>query len=143
MGMSRFRQLLARVLGPENVLDDPGDCWPYGYDNSRRHAPPDLVGFAATHEQVKDVVRLCNEQLVPLIARGRGTGTTGGTVPLRGGLVLSLERMDRVIDVDADNRVAVVEPGTTNQSLQDAATRKVEAPLLRLPGLFFHFAAQN
>jgi D-lactate dehydrogenase len=122
--MSRFRQLLARVLGPENVLDDPGDCWPYGYDNSRRHAPPDLVGFAATHEQVKDVVRLCNEQLVPLIARGRGTGTTGGTVPLRGGLVLSLERMDRVIDVDADNRVAVVEPGTTNQSLQDAATRK-------------------
>jgi len=119
-----FRQLLARALGPENVLEDPGDCWTYGYDNSRHHAPPDLVGFATTHEQVKDVVRLCNEHSVALVARGRGTGTTGATVPLRGGLVLSLERMDRIVNVDADNRVAVVEPGTTNQAVQDAAARE-------------------
>ncbi len=103
------------------MLSDAADCWPYGYDNSRRHALPDAVVFATTHEQVRDIVRLCNRHDVPLVPRGRGTGTTGATVPLRGGLVLALERMDRILRIDPDNRVMVVEPGVTNQQVQDAA----------------------
>ncbi|MFZ5593579.1 MAG: FAD-binding oxidoreductase [Pseudomonadota bacterium] len=116
-----FQTRLAAIAGTENVLSDPADCWPYGYDNSRRHALPQWVAFVTTHEQVRDIVRLCNQHEVPLVARGRGTGTTGATVPLRGGLVLSLERMDRILCIDPSNRVMVVEPGVTNQQVQDAA----------------------
>ncbi len=120
----QFRDQVANVLGRDNLLEDPGDRWAYGYDNSRRHALPDLVGFASAHEQIRDVVRLCNEHRVPLVARGRGTGTTGATVPLGGGLVLSLERMTSILDLDADNRWMTVEPGVTNQAVQEAAAKK-------------------
>jgi len=111
---------LAGIAGEKNLLSDPADCWPYGYDNSRQHSLPEAVVFPSTHQQVIEIVRLCNSSKVPIVARGRGTGTTGATVPLFGGLVLSFERMDRIIDIDPDNRVAVVEPGVTNQNLQDA-----------------------
>jgi D-lactate dehydrogenase len=116
-----FLDEMTRIVGPENVLEDVADRWPYGYDNSRRHSLPDAVVYATNHAQVVDIVRLCNHHAVPLVARGRGTGTTGATVPLRGGLVLSLERMNRIVKVDPDNRVIVVEPGVTNQELQNAA----------------------
>jgi len=111
---------LRDLLGPDQVLSDPADCWPYGYDNSRRQALPDAVVFAREPAQVCEIVRLCNEHGLPLIARGRGTGTTGATVPDRGGLVLSLERMNRILEIDPANRFARVEPGVTNQQLQDA-----------------------
>ena len=58
------------------------------------------MAFAVKQEQVTESVRLCNRHRVPLVVRGRGTGTTGSAIPLRGGLVLSLERMDRIIDID-------------------------------------------
>jgi D-lactate dehydrogenase len=116
-----FLAALHHSVGPANVLTDPADCWPYGYDNSRRHSPPEAVAFATSHEQVMAVVGLCREYRVPLVARGRGTGTTGATVPLRGGVVLALERMDKILDIDVDNRVMVVQPGVTNQAVQQAA----------------------
>ena len=116
-----FLAALHHSLGPANILTDPADCWPYGYDNSRRHSPPEAVAFATSHEQVMAVVGLCREHRVPLVARGRGTGTTGATVPLRGGVVLALERMDKILDIDIDNRVMVVQPGVTNQAVQQAA----------------------
>jgi len=102
------------------VLTDPADCWAYGYDNSRLQAQPDAVVLASSHEQVAAVVGLCNAARVPLVARGRGTGTTGATVPVRGGVVLSLERMARILAIEPRDRIARVEPGVTNQALQDA-----------------------
>jgi D-lactate dehydrogenase len=116
-----FRRALRDVLGSDNVLEDPADCWPYGYDNSRRQARPEAVGFATEAGQVRDVVRLCNEAHVPLVARGRGTGTTGAAVPVAGGLVLSLERMDRILELAPDDRLIVVEPGAINRAVQEAA----------------------
>jgi D-lactate dehydrogenase len=116
-----FVNRLQAVLGADNVLTDPADCWPYGQDNSRKHAPPDAVAFATTHAQVLETVRLCNQYSVPLLARGRGTGTTGSAIPVRGGLVLSLERMDRIVEMDAANRAMRVEPGAINQAIQDQA----------------------
>jgi D-lactate dehydrogenase (quinone) len=118
---SGFLDALAAAVGRDNVLTDPADCWAYGYDNSRRHVPPDVVVFATKHAQVCALVQTCNAHRVPLTARGRGTGTTGGSVPLRGGLVLSLERMDRILKIDAADRLMVVEAGVTNQAAQDAA----------------------
>lgn len=120
--MALSSEFLARLRGSLRaaIYTDPADCWAYGYDNSRKHALPEAVAFAASHEEVVTVVRLCNQYRVPLTPRGRGTGTTGATVPLSGGLVLSLERMNRILELSPDNRFAVVEPGLTNQALQDA-----------------------
>lgn len=112
---------LAAICGTEHVLQDPSECWVYGYDNSRRHALPERVVFPEHHEQVLAIVRLCIEHKIPLVVRGRGTGTTGATTPTAGGIVVSTERMNRIIKVDPDNRLAVVEPGVTNQQVQDAA----------------------
>jgi D-lactate dehydrogenase len=102
---------LAAIVGEDAVRIDPADCLPYGYDNSRRQAMPQAVVFATEHAQIRDLVRLCNDQGVNLICRGRGTGTTGATVPDRGGIVLSLERMNRILHIDGANRMARVEPG--------------------------------
>jgi D-lactate dehydrogenase len=112
---------LDTLFGSENVLTDSAQCWAYGYDNSRRHAPPQAVVFATQHEQVVALVALCNTHRIPLLARGRGTSTTGASVPTAGGIVLSLERMNRIIEIDTANRLAIVEPGVTNGALQTAA----------------------
>src|SRR5699024_11052550 len=112
---------LTQIVGKERVRSDPADCRPYGYDNSRRHALPQWVAFALKHEEVRDIIRLCNRARVPIVPRGRGTGTTGATVPVNGGLVLSLERMNHIHALDPANRAMVVEPGVTNQEIQIAA----------------------
>src|SRR6185437_5733540 len=83
----------------------------YAYDNSRRIALPDAVVFPTAHEQVVALVGACREHHVPLIARGRGTNTTGATVPDAGGVVASFERMNRIVDIAPGDRLAVVEPG--------------------------------
>jgi D-lactate dehydrogenase (quinone) len=114
------RARLQALFGPEALLTEAADCWPYGYDNSRRHALPQAVCFATSEGQVRELVRLCVAEGIPLVARGRGTGTTGATVPDQGGIVLSLERMARILEIDPANRLARVEPGVTNRELQQA-----------------------
>lgn len=114
-----LRELKA-LVGSEGLLTDAADCWPYGYDSSRRQALPQAVVLATESEQVVGVLALCNRLHIPLTARGRGTGTTGASVPCRGGIVLSFERMKRILRIDPANRIAVVEPGVTNEALQQA-----------------------
>lgn len=103
------------------MLLSKADRWAYGGDNSRRHALPGAVAFATHHDQVVALVEVCNRFHLPLTCRGRGTGTTGATVPSPGGVVLSLERMADIIQMDAANRVMRVQPGATNQQVQQAA----------------------
>ncbi len=109
---------LRDLFGSNGLLTDPGDCWPYGYDNSRRHALPQAVVFPSRHEQVAAVLQLCNQEGVTLTPRGTGTGTTGASVPDHAGIVLSLERMNRILEIDPANRLARVQPGVNNQTLQ-------------------------
>lgn len=111
---------LLDLFGDGGLLTDPADCWPYGYDNSRRQALPKAVVFVTEDAQVAGLLALCNRLRIPLTARGRGTGTTGATVPDRGGIVASFERMTRIRRIDPANRLAVVEPGVTNEALQQA-----------------------
>jgi D-lactate dehydrogenase len=121
--MSRERAIpvteLRSIFG-EAVSFDPAECLAYGYDNSRRQAQPDAVVFPTTAAQVAALVRLCRSVRIPVIARGRGTNTTGATVPLEGGIVVSFERMNRIVRIDVDNRYVVVEPGVLNADLQAA-----------------------
>jgi D-lactate dehydrogenase len=112
---------LNHLLPADRFYTDPVDCLVYGYDNSRKLFPPDAVVFPIDADEVRAIVSLCNECEVPLTPRGRGTGTAGGSLPEKGGIALSLERMLRIIRVDPSNRVMVAEPGVLNQTVQDAA----------------------
>jgi D-lactate dehydrogenase len=115
-----FLTRLREIFPTDAIFTDPADCWVYGYDNSKRQVLPDAVVFPLSHQQTLALVRLCNEYEVPLTARGRGTGTTGATVPLKHGVVASFERMNRIVEFSVDNRYIIVEPGITNQAVQDA-----------------------
>lgn len=114
-----FLAELNRLLPHNRVYTDPVDCYAYAYDNSRNYHSPIAVVFPLTIEEVQSVILLCNAHKVPVVPRGRGTGTAGGSVPEAGGVALSLERMDKIISIDPDNRMAIVEPGVLNQVLQD------------------------
>lgn len=112
---------LQRTFPPDRFYTDPVDCYSYAYDNSRKIFPPDAVLFPLTTKEVRQIVSLCNEYHVPLIPRGRGTGTAGGSLPEFGGIALSMERMLNIISIDPANRIIVAEPGVLNQTVQDAA----------------------
>jgi D-lactate dehydrogenase len=116
-------QQLIRQLGADAVLTEPTDRLTYGYDNSRLQGLPDLVVFPTDHASVVAILRLCHTKRIPLIARGRGTGTTGATVPTGGGIVLSTERMTRILEIRPQDRLMVVQPGVTNQEVQAAAAK--------------------
>ncbi|HEY4582421.1 MAG TPA: FAD-linked oxidase C-terminal domain-containing protein [Lysobacter sp.] len=110
---------LAALLG-DGWRTDPTERLTYGYDNSRREAMPDGVALPRDRQQVVELVRACREFRVPIVARGRGTNTTGAAVPIAGGVVVSFERMDRILNIRAGDRCAVVEPGVINGELQAA-----------------------
>lgn len=118
---SAFIHELITRFGNDQVLTDPASCLLYGYDNSRRQGNPDAVLIATETTQIQHAVTLCYQHAIPVIARGRGTGTPGGTVPLTGGLVISCERLDNILQIDPANRMMIVEPGVTNQAIQKAA----------------------
>lgn len=116
-----FLQQLTELYNEKSLFLDPADCWSYGYDNSRRHKEPIAVVFPSSHQQIVDTVTLCNTHNIAITARGSGTGTTGASVPSNNAIILSTEKMDKIINIDPDNRVMVVEPGVTNQAIQQAA----------------------
>lgn len=116
-----FLTQIEKIVGAEDLFTDPSDRWPYSYDNSRRQSQPDAVAFPASHEEVRDCVRLCNEFKIPVLARGLGSSTTGSAVPVAGGLVLALERMSRVLRFSPEDRLMVVESGMTNTAAQQVA----------------------
>lgn len=114
---------LQDIFPADRLLTDTADCLPYGYDNSRRVALPQTVAFALTHEEVRALVQVCNEFKIPLTARGRGTNTTGASVPIAGGIVLSLERMNRILRISPGDRFITCEAGALNGDIQAAAAK--------------------
>src|SRR5579862_8502639 len=106
---------LARVCGSDAVLRDPLALVAYECDAlpHLRHAPA-VVVLPSSASQVQALVRLCAREGVPFVARGHGTGLSGGALPVAGGLVIALSRLNRVLDVDIPNQRMTVQPGVTN-----------------------------
>jgi glycolate oxidase len=111
-----IRNLLAGIVGAENLISDPEKMADYSHDEFSlreiRRSPGAVVKPART-EEVAALLRLADERRLPVTPRGGGTGLCGGCVPVQGGIVLSLERMNRILEIDRNNQMAVVEPGLT------------------------------
>ncbi len=117
---AEFLAELHALLGDDGWRTDPAALEAHAQDNSWRHALPAGVALPVDRDQVVAIVRACRASGVPIVARGAGTGTTGAAVPVTGSIVLSLARMNRIVDIQAGNRCAVVEPGVLNGELQHA-----------------------
>ncbi len=115
-----FVKEIVSLVGADHVRRDEAARLAYGTDALKRGHPADLVVMPGSAAEVAVIARLCHEMRVPLVPRGAGTGYTGGAVPLLGGLVLSLERLNRILDIDDENLLAVVEPGVITGDLQAA-----------------------
>jgi glycolate oxidase len=111
---------LSDVVGADHVRTDAASLQRYGQDALGIGHPPDLVLLPANTREIAAIARLCHEHRIPLVARGAGTGYTGGAVPTRGGVVVSMERLNRIIEIDEANLLAVVEPGVVTGDLQRA-----------------------
>src|SRR5215210_1779126 len=101
---------LRDIVGGEHVRSDDVSLQTYGVDALGKGHPPDVVVIPANTDQISAIARLCNAERVPLVVRGTGTGFTGGAVPTAGGVVLSMERLNRILEIDEENLLAVVEP---------------------------------
>ncbi len=106
------------IVGKENFFDDQETRICYSYDATNIRFLPDLIAFPRTREQISAVLKLANEAKFPVIPRGAGTGFTGGTLPVEGGVVLVLTKMNRILQIDSDNLLAVAEPGVVTADLQ-------------------------
>jgi glycolate oxidase len=111
---------LTAVVGEDYVRTDAASLESYGVDALGQGHPPDLVILPANTAEVAAIARVCNGQRMPLVVRGAGTGFTGGAVPTRGGVVVSMERMNRILEIDQTNLLAVVEPNVITADLQRA-----------------------
>ncbi len=119
-----FIKALKSALSQKQVFTDPGDTYAYGYDNSRKHHAPNCVVLPTDLSQIQAITQACFNFEIPLTCRGRASGTTGGAIPIHGGVVLSLERMNKILEFDDSNRLMIVEPGVLNESVQQLALKK-------------------
>jgi len=111
---------LMQMVGKSNVLTKDEEKESYSHDetlNLRRYMP-EIVLKPNNRNQVRDILILANKERIPITPRGGGTGLSGGAVPLYGGILLSLERMNKILELDKENMMAVLEPGVTNGELQ-------------------------
>jgi glycolate oxidase len=120
---SGFIERVTSVVGGPFVLRDAASLDSYGADALKQVHPADLVVLPASTGEISLLVRLCDAERVPIVVRGSGTGYTGGAVPTRGGVVLSLERLNRILEIDEVNLLARVQPNVITGDLQDAVER--------------------
>ncbi|TML22066.1 MAG: FAD-binding protein, partial [Actinobacteria bacterium] len=114
---------LQRAVGPWHVITEPEQLRVYECDGLTGHrAIPELVVLPDSTEEVQAVVRACHRERIPLVARGAGTGLSGGATPVAGGVVVSLARMNRILEVDLESQRVVVEPGVANLDVTGAVS---------------------
>src|SRR5690349_7179417 len=128
MDRQRVLEELERIVGTDGIRHRPVDLLVYEYDGSVDGAvdtaSPMAVVLPTSTEQVAAVVRLAQKAGLPVTARGAGTGLSGGAVAQQGGIIISLTRMERVLDINPVDRTALVEPGVINLELSDLALQQ-------------------
>ncbi|MBU0755382.1 MAG: FAD-binding protein [Planctomycetes bacterium] len=112
---------LQEVVGTSHLLNDPFELEKYGHDETEDlKKTPDWVVRPASEIEVSEVLKIASHHKIPVTPRGAGTGLSGGAVPILGGIILSLERMNKILEIDEKNLVARVEPGVITAVLQEA-----------------------
>src|SRR5438477_13006402 len=107
-----FTSALEHAVGTHGILRDPTEMLTYESDGlARLHATPGCVVLPSTAAEVQQVIRLCHQHKVPFVARGHGTGLSGGALPLPNGVLIVLSKLNRILDVDIANQRITVEPG--------------------------------
>ena len=114
---------LKKILGKGSVSTDREDCLCYSYDATNQRFLPDAVVFPASADEVAKILRLANIHEFPVTPRGAGSGFTGGSLPVNGGVVLSAEKLNRILEVDAENMLCVVEPGVVTCEVQECVEK--------------------
>ena len=121
--------LFEKIVGKENISSDKEQLEKYGQDETE-----DLIFFAevilkpSSVKEISQIAKICNEHIIPLTVRGAGTGLSGGALPIKGGVLLSMEKFNKIIKIDERNLQATVEPGVINYEFQEA---------LKQVGLFY------
>ena len=115
---------LKEIVGDENVIVDPDRVEPYGADAVKEKFPPEAVVFPESTAEMSAILKLANEHVFPVTARGGGVGYTGGAVPVDGGIVIGTDRMSRIIEINADDLYAVCQPGIRTFELQQAVAEQ-------------------
>ena len=123
---SQLMDKLSLLMGKENVCAQQEEMEPYSHDEAPVPNPhlPELVVKPRDTTEIAKMLALANEALIPVTPRGGGTGLSGGAIPIHGGILLSLERMNRIKEIDEDNFIAVVEPGVLLKDLYEAVERR-------------------
>lgn len=116
---------LKTLVGEDNVYNDKAHLIAYCYDATRTRYEPDAVIFPRNEEDVSAILKYCNENRIIITPRGAGSGFTGGSLPANGGVILAFEKhMNKILEIDMENMVAVVQPGVINMDLQRAVEAK-------------------
>ncbi|MBW1870079.1 MAG: FAD-binding protein [Deltaproteobacteria bacterium] len=115
---------LKEIVGAEYVLSSDMDLALYSYDASLEKGMPDVVVMPGSTEEVSKIMALAYREKVPILGRGSGTNLTGGTIPVRGGIVVHFSRMNRILEIDIPNRTVTVEPGIITLDLQTEVLKK-------------------
>jgi glycolate oxidase len=111
---------LKKFVGEDNVSDDSADLYVYSSDASVHQAMPSVVVRPNTTEEVQKIIRFANKNKIPVVPRGAGSGTSGHTVPIDGGIVLDMKRMNRIIEIRPEDMLVRVEPGVVDDDLNRA-----------------------
>ncbi len=121
MAASKLVRELQDAIGKRWVLHAPEDLIVYEYDATIERGLPEAVALPDSSQQVAAAVQIARHHGVPVTARGAGTGLSGGAIPCEGGVVIVTTRLNRILEMDPENRIAIVEPGVVNLHISNAA----------------------
>ena len=116
--MGNIITALQEAIGQEKVLSSPVDLIAYSFDSTFEQHLPDAVVLPETNEEVSAVIRIASQYDVPVVPRGMSSGLAGGSIPVRGGIVMSLTRMNRILEIDEENMTTTVQAGVVTADLQ-------------------------
>jgi glycolate oxidase len=114
---------LEEICGKDHVTTATADLICYSYDATQRQFLPDVVVHPGSNEEISAIMKLANSARIPVFPRGAGSGFTGGSLPISGGIVLGLSRLDQILEIDEENLVATVEPGVVTEQFQQAVEK--------------------